>query len=54
MGIHDVVASYQAVEILEHTETEECRATHTTEEQEWTEELEDLYNRCKEGLNPVE
>jgi hypothetical protein len=54
VGINDMVASYQAVEILEQTSKGECRATQVTDEQEWTVELEDLYNRCQEGLNPVE
>lgn len=54
VGIHDNIATYQAVEILEHTEKEDCRMAKVTDEGQWTVELEDLYNRCQEGLSAAE
>lgn len=56
VGIGDIVASYQAVEILDNVKPEICRSVKSTDSESLplTQELEELYERCIEGLNPTE
>ena len=54
VGINDIIATYQAVEILEPVEKEECRTAQVSEESELTPELQNLYSRCQERLDAAE
>ena len=49
----DVVATYQAVEVLQPSSREKCRRVSTDDNEvtKWTKELEDMYNRTKGNLS---
>ena len=53
IGMGDVMATYQAVDVLEATGRQKTRsAREESVDQPLTKELEDLYHRSREGLAP--